>query len=58
MAGVALVAAVDAVLCLNGSFGHRRGTAPDPEATFEIAIGNRALPGVEQTHWRLGGDQS
>jgi hypothetical protein len=33
MAGVALVAAVDAVLCLNGSFGHRRGTAPDPEGT-------------------------
>jgi hypothetical protein len=31
MAGVALVAAADAVLCLNGSFGHRRGTAPDPK---------------------------
>jgi len=30
----------------------------DPEATFEIAIGNRPLPGVEQTHWKLGGDQS
>jgi hypothetical protein len=31
MAGVALVAAVDVVLCLNGSFGHRRGTAPGPK---------------------------
>jgi hypothetical protein len=27
MAGVALITAVDAVLCLNGSFGHRRGTS-------------------------------
>jgi hypothetical protein len=39
MAGVALVAAVDAVLCLNGSFGHRRGTAPDPfRSVGEITI--------------------
>ena len=39
MAGVALVAAVDAVLCLNGSFGHGRGTAPDQAETgpFEKA---------------------
>lgn len=36
MAGVALVAAIDAVLCLNGSFGHRRGAAPDPEETVGL----------------------
>jgi len=39
-------------------FLSRQGAGPDPEATFEIAIGNRPLPGVEQTHWKLGGDQS
>jgi hypothetical protein len=35
-----------------------RGAQIDPEATFEIAIGNRPLPGVEQTLWQLGGAQS
>lgn len=30
----------------------------DPEATFEIPIGNRPHPGAEQTLWKLGGAQS
>lgn len=39
MASVALVAAVNAGLCLNGSFGHRRGTAPDPERPVRVSAG-------------------
>jgi len=34
MAGVALVAVVDAIIGLNGSFGHRRGTPLDPLLPF------------------------
>jgi len=34
MAGVTLIAAVDAVFCLNGSFSNGRGTAPDPERSL------------------------
>jgi hypothetical protein len=40
MAGVVLVAAVNAGLCLNGSFGHRRGTAADPEETVMVRLSN------------------
>jgi hypothetical protein len=45
MAGVALVAAVDAALCLNGSFGHQRKTALDPKQPLKACS-----PNVPSTH--------
>lgn len=58
MAGVALVAAVDAVLSLNGSFGHRRGTAPDPLLTFALSSVERQVTKYSSLSKRLLNDKS
>jgi len=58
MAGVALVAAVDALLCLNGSFGHRRGTAPDPLLPFAADFCHTASRQIRMFGWENGEDQT
>lgn len=52
MAGVALMAADDAVFCLNGSFVHRLWTASDPRLSVRRASSNVRFSGKTDNRLR------